>query len=231
MDQSMGRLDRVLRTGLTVDVLFDTVCPWCFIGKRRFEQALALRPQITPQVRWRPFMLNPDMPAEGMDRLVYLERKMGSRHRVRRMLEAVDGAGRSVGLRFDLNRIQVTPNTMQSHRLVRHAAGHGLQSQTVEAVLAAYFQQGRDIGDLEVLVELAERVGLDPDAARRYLLSGRDAATIQQENARAHRLGVNGAPCFIFNGEHALAGAQEPEILVRMLDLAAETAPLPVSMA
>ena len=210
---------------MRIDIIFDTVCPWCYIGKRRLERALRLRPRVRPDLRWRPFLLNPDMPAHGVDRRLYLERKFGSPHRVQRVFGAVTAAGEAEGLAFDFSRVRRTPSSLASHCLIRFAAAAGCQDQVVEAVFAAYFSEGRDIGDHRVLAEIGAANGLPPVAVREYLAAVCDEQTVLTDNARAHHLGVSGVPCFIFEENWAVAGAQEPETLVRFLDLAQECQP------
>ena len=207
---------------MRIDVIFDTSCPWCFIGKRRFERALAERPFLKPDIRWRPFLLNPDIPTGGIDRDLYLERKFGSAHRVQRVLGAVAVAGEAEGIAFAFHRIQRTPNTVQSHRLIRFAEQEGRETEAVEAIFSSYFLHGRDIGEIGVLVEIGSALGLPARSLRTYLESDSDLSGIYGANARSHRLGVNGVPCFIFDERYAMAGAQEPELLIRLMDLAHE---------
>ncbi len=204
-----------------IEIIFDTICPWCYVGKRRLERALAARPNIQTEVIWRPFLLNPDMSDEGVTRAAYLERKFGSRPRVERMLAAVTAAGAAEGLRFDFDRITRTPSTVRSHRLVAFAAESDLQWQVVEAIFAAYFFDGANIGDPEVLLRIGTSFGLPRDALA-AALDAPSAHMAHADNTRAHRLGVNGVPCYIFDGAYAVAGAQEPDVLVRLLDLAHE---------
>jgi len=133
---------------MRIDIVFDTVCPWCFIGKHRLEQALALRPGVKAELRWRPFLLNPDLPPEGMDRDTYLERKFGSSYRIQRIQGAAQQAGESEGIAFAFERMSRTPNSIQSHRLIQWAGAYGsLQTDLVEAVFRAYFEEGRDISE------------------------------------------------------------------------------------
>jgi len=205
-----------------IDYVFDTVCPWCYVGKRRFERALALRPGTRAQVHWRPFLLNPDLPPEGIDRRSYLDRKFGGPTRVQRVHASVEAAGRLESIEFAFDRITRTPNSIASHRLIRFAVGHGLEADVVEAVFHAYFCEGRDIGDSRVLTDIGGRLGLDPGPLRAHLESEADVANVLSDNARAHRLGVNGVPCLIIDGQYALAGAQEPDILLRLIDIARE---------
>jgi predicted DsbA family dithiol-disulfide isomerase len=207
---------------MRLDIYSDTICPWCFIGKRRLERALAERPQPGLQIHWRAFQLNPGMPPEGMDRRYYLEAKFGGVERAGRIYEMVRAAGASEGIRFAFDRIARTPSTLNSHRLIRHASAQGRQEEMLEATFCAYFLEGRDIGSTEVLVELAEDAGLDGDAARRYLECEDDLETVLSEDRTARRLGITGVPCFVFNGRFALSGAQEPEALFQLFDLARE---------
>lgn len=214
---------------MRIDIVFDTVCPWCFIGKRRLQQALAMRPGVKAELRWRPFLLNPDMPLEGMERGLYLERKFGSSYRVQRIHAAAVQAGESEGIRFNFDIIQRTPSSVQSHRLIQWAASYGLQSELVEAVFKAFFEDGRDIGELAVLVLLAEEVGLPAREALEFMLSDTGLDEIEEHNGRMHRLGVTGVPCFILDDRYAISGAQEAEMLARLIDISRETEPERVS--
>lgn len=205
---------------MQLDVIFDTVCPWCYIGKRRLERAVAMRPNCDVRIRWRPFMLNPDMPPSGIDRTAYLIKKFGSETRVRRVYGAIGEAGQSVAIDFAFDRIRRTPNSVASHRLIRRAADSIDVSPLVERLFEAYFIDGADIGDVNVLVEIGVDFGLARAQLRDYLESDTDVAEVYEENARAHRLGINGVPAFAFEGNMMISGAQEPEVLVRVLDAA-----------
>jgi predicted DsbA family dithiol-disulfide isomerase len=205
---------------MQLDVIFDTVCPWCYIGKRRLERAVAMRPNCDVRIRWRPFMLNPDMPPSGIDRTAYLIKKFGSETRVRRVYGAIGEAGQSVAIDFAFDRIRRTPNSVASHRLIRRAADSIDVSPLVERLFEAYFIDGADIGDVNVLVEIGVDFGLARVQLRDYLESDTDVAEVYEENARAHRLGINGVPAFAFEGNMMISGAQEPEVLVRVLDAA-----------
>lgn len=205
---------------MQLDVIFDTVCPWCYIGKRRLERALALRPGVNVRINWRPFMLNPDMPPDGIDRTAYLIKKFGSETRVRRVYGAIGEAGQSVEIDFAFDRIRRTPNSVASHRLIRHAGRSIDVAPLVERLFEAYFIDGVDIGDTDTLAEIGDEFGIDRAQVKRYLESTADIAEIYEENARAHRLGINGVPAFAFEGNMVISGAQEPEVLVRVLDAA-----------
>ena len=208
---------------MQIEYVFDTVCPWCYVGKRRFERALAQRSDTRVTVQWRPFLLNPDLPPEGIDRQTYLDRKFGGAARVQRVHAAVTAAGLAEGIAFNFDGITRTPNTLKSHRLIRHAITSGRESDVVEALYRAYFIQGLDIGDKAVLAAIGAGLGLDHGPVLDYLLSESDATTVLNDNARAHRLGVNGVPCLIIDGNYALAGAQEPDILLRLIDIVRES--------
>ena len=205
-------------------MIFDTVCPWCYIGKRRMEQALALRPHVDIDLVWRPFLLNREIPADGIDRTAYLIRKFGSEARVRRIYGAIAQAGESVDIDFAFDRIDRTPNSVDSHRLIRYALLNGANPRIVETLFFEYFIEGLDIGRQDVLQEIGARDGLDGDAIGAYLNSEEDIDFVYDENTRAHRMGVNGVPAFVFNKKMIISGAQEPQILARMIDAAIATA-------
>ncbi len=208
---------------MEIDIIFDTVCPWCYIGKRRLEMALSMRPQIRVKPNWRPFLLNPEMPPEGLDRTAYLVKKFGSESRVSRIYGAIGEAGQSVEIDFAFDRIDKTPNSVDSHRLVRFAHERGLADEVAEALFVEFFINGRDIGDLRVLTEIGAANGLDAQEVEAYLKTDADVRTIHDENVRAHRLGINGVPSFAFNDKFVISGAQEPQVLARMLDAALAT--------
>lgn len=205
---------------MRIDIVFDTVCPWCFVGKRRFDRALRLRPNAAPEIRYRSFLLNPDLPAQGVDRREYLDRKFGGSQQYDRIVEALVFTGKGEGINFALDKIKRTPNSANSHRLVRLAQTVGRQHEVVEVLFTAYFERGLDIGNIEVLVRLAEEAGIERSMAYAHLSSESDVNAVYTENARMHRLGITGVPCYIFNESRAIAGAQEPDILVKMLDMA-----------
>ena len=206
---------------MQIDVFFDPICPWCFIGKRRLQRALGQRPAISAVLNWRPFMLNPDMPPQGMERHAYLLHKFGTEARVRRLLGALEATGQSEEIDFKFDDIQHTPATHDAHRLVKYATEHGQGEPVVENLFRAFFIEGRDIGLLDELSAIGRSVGLDGGALDAYLDSTVDASWVIEQNSQAHRLGVNGVPCFLFNDELALQGAQPSDILARLLDAAA----------
>jgi predicted DsbA family dithiol-disulfide isomerase len=204
-----------------IDIVADVACPWCFIGKRRLERALAQRADIIATRSWRAFQLNPDMPAEGITREFYLSAKFGSPRLAARSYSAVAAAGRGEGIEFAFERMRRTPNTLRAHRLIRLAATEGCGDAIVEVLFRAYFVDGLDIGDIETLAAIAARAGLDYDAARAYLVSDAGAAEVLEEEARARRLGIHAVPCFVLERGYAIAGAQEPEMFLPLFDIAA----------
>jgi predicted DsbA family dithiol-disulfide isomerase len=207
---------------MRLDIYSDAICPWCFIGKHRLERALSQRPQPELTIQWRAFQLNPGMPPEGMERHAYLEAKFGGVERAQRMFDMVRSAGAGEGIGFAFDRIKRTPNTLNAHRLVRFAAARGWQAQVLEALFEAYFLEGRDIGNARVLIDVAAECGLERAAVRLYLQTEADVETVLGEDRIARRLGITGVPCFVFNGRFALSGAQEPEALFQLFDLARE---------
>lgn len=214
-----------------ITIVFDTVCPWCFIGKRRLERALRSRPDIQATFSWQPFLLNPEIPPEGTDRSLYLERKYGCRQRVERMYDALTTAGHREGIVFSFERIRRTPNALNSHRLVQWAPPR-LQPVLVDTLFTSYFSEGADIGDPGVLAEIAAQCGMEYADTLHFLQSEAGVSSVYNANARSHRMGINGVPCFVFNQTYSLAGAQEAEVLIRMIDLATETQAIdPVSQS
>jgi len=206
---------------LTCEVVFDLVCPWCWIGLRRLRRALAQRPDLAVEVTFRPFLLNPEMPVRGMPQGEYVQRKFGGEDRARRMQAAILEVGRQDGVVFRFDRIQRTPPTLEAHRLVRLAAREGRAWAVIEALFAAHFRDGRDIGDRAVLAAIAAEAGLQRAALSAFAEEDDEAERVMMENLRSHRLGINGVPCFVVAGRHAIAGAQEPEVIERLLELAA----------
>ncbi len=206
---------------LTVEVVHDLVCPWCYLGTRRLLRTLRRRPDLLVELVWRPFLLNPDMPRVGMARSDYVVRKFGGEDRARRLYSSIAEIGRTEGVEFRFDRVRRTPSSVDAHRLVRWAARFGRANGVVEALFTAHFTDGRDLGEIGVLCAIAGACGLDPTAARAMLSGDAELDGVHADNLRAHRLGINGVPCFVVGGRHAIAGAQEPEVIERLLDVAA----------
>ena len=207
---------------MRIDIIFDTICPWCYIGKRRLEEMLDRRPNLNAEIFWHAFLLNPDMPPEGIDFEDYMHKKFGGELRSQRLYSAIDQAGKSVGIEFDFNQVKRTPNTVDSHRLVRFAARENRASEMVETLYQNYFMTGRDIGNRSVLIEIGASIGFDDQSLRDYLYSDEDIADILEQNPRSNRLGISGVPAFIFEREFSISGAQDPNVLERMLNVAEE---------
>jgi len=205
---------------MRVDIFVDVVCPWCFIGKRQLERALAMRPGLSPQKAWRPFQLNPDMPAEGMPADEFFALRFGSAAVVEERRETVAAIGSTVGIDFAFDRIARQPNTLDAHRLIRYALKRGQGDAMVEALFTAHFTAGRDIGDRIALAAIAGENGFDAREAEAFLQRGDETAVILGEDQEARRIGVSGVPCYIFDRQYAVAGAQEPEFFLPLLDRA-----------
>jgi predicted DsbA family dithiol-disulfide isomerase len=205
---------------LTIEVVHDLVCPWCFLGVRRLMRTMRRRPDLLFDLVWRPFLLNPDMPRGGMSRPDYVVRKFGGEDRARRLYASITEIGRGEGVPFRFDRVRRTPSSIDAHRLVRFADRYGCADAMVEALFSAHFTDGRDIGNHAVLVAVAEACGLDGTAVNRFLPTEEETDLVHADNLRAHRLGINGVPCFVVGGRHAIAGAQEPEVIERLLDVA-----------
>lgn len=202
---------------LSIDIVSDVVCPWCYIGKRRLEAALAQRSdEPQPTVRWLAFQLNPDLPAGGVDRRSYLEQKFGGPERAKEIYSRIKAAGDEVGIPFDFERIRRQPNTFEAHRLTAWAQDVDpvAADSLVERLFHAYFIDGIDIGDVDALASLAGAAGLDAHAAKAWLVSGAGKAAVEAEEQRARALGVTGVPFFVFNQKLAVSGAQSPEVLL-----------------
>jgi predicted DsbA family dithiol-disulfide isomerase len=202
-------------TNISIDIYSDVVCPWCYVGKRRLERALAHLPAIPTHVTWQPFQLNPTMPTEGTDRADYLEAKFGSLDAFRRLEEQVSAAGISEGISFSFGKITRTPNTFLAHRLIWYAARQGRQDQVVDALFKGYFAEGADVGSLSVLTGLAESAGLDAAA---FLRSDNGVAEVKAEEAAGHRLGIRAVPYFVLDNQYGISGAQPVEVFVGAID-------------
>ena len=200
---------------LTIDVVSDVMCPWCYIGKRRLEQALQLEPNIDVEIRWRPFQLDGTIPEEGMSRRQYLANKFGGDEGARQVYSQIEEAGAVENLPFAFDIIEKSPNTLNAHRLIRWAATTGHQNDLVEELFRLFFTDGSDIGDKEVLADAAEKVGMDRDVVERLLNGDSDREEVKAEIAQAQQMGVTGVPCFIIDQKYAVMGAQQPETLVQ----------------
>ena len=207
---------------MSIDVVSDIVCPWCFIGKRRLEKALALRPEIPVEVRWRPYFLNPWIPREGIDRRTYLETKFGSVERYEAMAQRVAAAAAAEGLTYRLDKIARQPNTLDCHRLILWSGNTTDPARMKQRLMEVYFAEGADLTDRDVLVGAAVDCGMDGDLVRQLLASDADVARVEQEANAAKDARIDGVPCFIFGNVLAVSGAQEPAYLADVMVRAAE---------
>jgi len=207
---------------LTIDVVSDVVCPWCFIGKKRLENALELRPDIPVEVRWHPYFLNDWVPREGISRDEYLTTKFGSPERYKSIAGRVAQAAKGEGLDYQMDKIARQPNTLDCHRLILWARNTGNAAKMQQRLMELYFTEGADLTNREVLVKAAADCGMDPDLTRELLASDRDVARVSEEAEQAKRAGIDGVPCFIFGGVLAVSGAQDPAYLADAMARAAD---------
>lgn len=206
-------------TMISIDLFSDPICPWCYIGKRRLEEALAIRPDIRVEIEWHGFQLNPMMPHDGMNRSDYLSLKFGNPDNARRLYENIEGVGQQAGIAFNFERIAVTPNTINAHRLIRLAGQYGVQNDVVERLFAAYFIDGENIGDIMTLASIGDAAGIDRVTAQTFLESGEDIEAVKSDDMQARQLGIQGVPFFILDHQYAVSGAQEPEAFYPLFDL------------
>lgn len=210
---------------IKLDIISDPICPWCFIGKSRLTKALEAEPDHPFVIEWHPFQLNPDMPAEGMDRREYLETKFGGKENAVRVYSEIEQHAVEEGLEIDFAAIKHTPNTINAHRLIHWAGIEQKQNAVVDALFAAYFKEGRDIGDTDVLADIADSAGMDAAVVRKLLESVADIEVIRKRDAHSREMGVNSVPTFIVANQHAVPGAQPADLWRRVIaDLKAQAA-------
>ena len=215
---------------LTIDIVSDVVCPWCYLGEKRLEMALKEAPQPV-DLHWRPYQLDPTIPAGGLDRVEYMEKKFGKSGRLQSVHDNLVRLGAEVGLPFAFDKIKRAPNTLDAHRLIRWANAAGEQGKVVDRLFKAYFVEGRDIGDRSVLIDIAGECGLDATLVEKLLAEGADAGLVREEIAQAQAIGVSGVPFFIFAGRLGVPGAQDPSVLVRAMAEARQAIKEPASEA
>ena len=206
---------------LAIDVVSDVVCPWCFVGKQRLEKAIAMS-DVPVAVRWHPFQLDPTIPPEGKSRRDYLEAKFGTGGRIEEMHERLTELGRAEGIDFAFDKIKVSPNTLDAHRLIRWAAEDGRQEAVVDALFRAYFLEGRDIGDRAVLAEIAAGAGMDRARVAERLATDEDRREVSAEIVSAQKIGVTGVPTYIIASRYGVVGAQAPATLAQAFAEAAK---------
>ncbi|UWR24021.1 DsbA family protein [Sulfitobacter sp. S190] len=195
-----------------LDIMSDPICPWCYIGKAHLDRALAQHPDHPFQIEWHPFQLNPDMPSGGMDRRAYLEGKFGGKEGAVRAYAPVVENAQKAGLKINFEGMKRTPNTLDAHRLIHWAGIEGRQTAAVSALFKAYFVDTRDIGDAEVLADIADGIEMDASVVTRLLHSDADVQAIRDRDAHSREMGISSVPTFIVGGRHAVPGAQPPEL-------------------
>jgi predicted DsbA family dithiol-disulfide isomerase len=203
---------------IRIDFVADLACPWCFLGLVRLDRARAMRPDSPVRVRWRPFFLNPHMPPERMDRATYVRRKFGGN--AKEVYRRIEDSARADGVEFAFERMPRTPNTTLAHRLILFAEERGAADPVVRALFRALFQEGRDVGRPEVLAAVAEEAGLEREEVSEFLSDDRLEREVLAAHQEAERIGIQGVPAFIVDREHAITGAQPPEVLADLLDVA-----------
>lgn len=208
---------------IKLDIMSDPICPWCFIGKAYLDKALSAHPNHPFLIEWHPFQLNPDMPANGMGRREYLEGKFGGKEAAVRAYAPVVESAKTAGVAIDFEGMQRTPNTINAHRLIHWAGIEGRQTAAVSALFKAYFTDAHDIGDLDVLIDIAKSVEMNGDVVKRLLDSDEDLKLIQDRDKHSRKMGINSVPTFIIANQHAVPGAQPPELWAQVIaDLTAQ---------
>jgi predicted DsbA family dithiol-disulfide isomerase len=205
-----------------IDIVSDVVCPWCFIGKKRLEDAVAMKPDVPVELHWRPYFLNDWIPREGISREEYLTTKFGGVDRYKGIAQRVAAAAQAEGLTYAMDKISRQPNTLDAHRLIRWAGEIGKAAQMKQTLMDFYFTEGGDLTDRETLVRAASAVGLDAEKVRADLASDKDVAEIEREAEAAKEAGIQGVPMFIFDGRFAVSGAQAPETLAEAIERASQ---------
>jgi len=202
---------------ITLDIISDPICPWCYIGKARLDKALAKHPEAAFEIHWKPFQLNPEMAPEGMGRREYLEWKFGGQAGALEVYGEIARTAEAEGLEIAFDKMQRTPNTIDAHRLIHWAGLEGVQSEVVAQLFDRFFRRGEDISDHAVLLETARAAGMDADVTKRLLQSDADVMETRAEDAKAREMGVRGVPTFIVANSYALTGAQGVDLWDRVL--------------
>jgi predicted DsbA family dithiol-disulfide isomerase len=210
-----------VKASLAVDVVSDIVCPWCFIGKRKLDVALdelgRSEPSLDVRIRWHPFQLNPDLPADGIPRASYVAQKFGGSARATEIYARVKSAGADVGIPFRFDLIERQPNTFDAHRLIAWVQQQGDAAALVERLFSAFFLEGRRVGERDELARLAAECGRSDQEARTMLESNALREEVESESREALDVGIQGVPFFIFNGRIAVSGAQDPATLLEAM--------------
>jgi len=210
---------------ISIDLVSDVVCPWCYVGQKRLEEAIALAPEVGIDLRWRPYQLDPTIPPAGLDRDSYMKAKFGDDGRLAEMQTRLEETGRDAGIVFHFGDITRSPNTLDAHRVIRWAAsadGRNVQNAVAKRLFQFYFEEGRDVGDRAVLIEAARECGMDAALVETLLAADADVAEVKAEIDTARRMGVTGVPCYLIENRYAVMGAQDPETLADAIRQIAE---------
>ena len=202
---------------IEIDVISDVMCPWCYIGKRRLEKALAMGPDVPVDIRWRPYQLDNTIPETGMDRKEYLRNKFGSDEQAAQVYGPVRAAGKDEEIPFEFDKITISPNTLNAHRIIRWAMAEGVQDAAVERLFQLYFIEGANLTDKQVLIAAAVEAGLERAVVERLLESDADLEETRAEISQAQQMGVTGVPAFIIGSRYAIMGAREPEVIAQAI--------------
>ena len=203
---------------MQLDVVIDVVCPWCYIGKKQLDKALEMRPGVVSTLRWRPYQLAPDTPSEGVDRASYYKKKFGDGPQVKMARQRLLSIGQDLGIAFDMESACTIANTLDAHRLIRWALAPDVQTEVAEGLMQRYFEDCAFLGDVDLLVDVAEKATMDGGLVRDLLASDKDKSLIRGEIAQASQMGVQGVPMYIFNGKSGVSGAQGAEVLAGVID-------------
>lgn len=208
---------------MMIEIIFDVICPWCYIGARRLSRLLMEKTSLpSPTLHWRPFILNPEIGPEGVPRGRYLEGKFGATSRIEKILSGQEKAGAIEGIHFNFSSISVAPNSTDAHRLICYAQHYGVASEFIFVLFRAYFEEALNIGDRLILLDIATNFGFPRHEVQFILEDPKTLSRILFENMTTHRMNITGIPCFIFNKKYAISGAQDLSILERMLGIALE---------
>lgn len=210
-----------MANAITIDVVSDVVCPWCFLGMKRLENAVASLPEVDAQVRWRPFQLDPTIPPQGLDRSAYMLGKFGDQGRIDAAHQRLQELGKQDGIDFHFDAIKIAPNTLDAHRVIRWASTANDQGKVVAELFSRYFERGENIGAAEILRAAAADSGMDAALVETLLATDADRADVKTEIETAGRMGITGVPCFIIGGKYAVMGAQPVEALADAISQAA----------
>lgn len=204
---------------IKVDVVSDVVCPWCYIGQKRLEKAIAWQSDLEVDLRWRPYQLDSSIPPEGLDRKAYMLAKFGSEQKLRDIHDHIVPLGEAEGIDFHFSDIRKSPNTLDAHRVIRWAASQGevIQHSVVRTLFSAFFEQGEDISDHTVLARIAGENGMDQAVVSTLLASDADKDEVRAEIEQARQMGITGVPCFLLEGRYAIVGAQDADVLANAI--------------